>query len=120
MGIGSSQLFPPSLFKTFFSSGFSAHWLLWVMVLGAGAPVQAQPKGGLPASDRINSSSPAAIEAKVLISEVSVVGLEDHPDKERLERAVYDSVQCDLAQALAAVLLRQILLLFMPLVGLAM
>jgi len=92
MGIGSSQLFPPSLFKTFFSSGFSAHWLLCALVLGAGAPVQAQPKGGLPASDQIDSSSPAAIEAKVLISEVSVVGLEDHPDKERLERAVYDSV----------------------------
>ena len=92
MGIGSSQLFPPSLFKSFFSSGFSAHWLLCLLVLGAGAPVQAQPKGGGPASDQIDSSSPAAIEAKVLISEVSVVGLEDHPDKERLERAVYDSV----------------------------
>jgi outer membrane protein insertion porin family len=70
--------------------GVSVPVLLWLF--SSVAPVKAQPQGPAPASEQVDGSSAATNEAKVLISEVAVVGLEDHPDKERLERAVYDSL----------------------------
>lgn len=36
--------------------------------------------------------TPMAPEPRVLISEVAVKGVEDHPERERLERAVYDAM----------------------------
>ena len=96
-GIGSSQLISARLWKNLLFGGFSAPLLgAGLISIGSFNPAQAQPKGAIPASEQLDSNSASeansAREAKVLISEVAVVGLEDHPDKERLERAVYDSL----------------------------
>jgi len=83
-----------------------AHLLGSLLVSGVLAPLvtvgatglQAQAQEGVPAPaseqvDRpgITPAEPAA-EPQVLVSEVLVEGLEGHPDRERLERAVYDSL----------------------------
>jgi outer membrane protein insertion porin family len=90
MGVGSSQQVAAKLLNSMLMGGVSVPVLLWLF--SSVAPVKAQPQGPAPASEQVDGSSAATNEAKVLISEVAVVGLEDHPDKERLERAVYDSL----------------------------
>ena len=56
---------------------------------------QAQSKSSLTGSEQVDapgtSEAEPAAEPQVLVSEVLVEGLAGHPDRERLERAVYDS-----------------------------
>jgi outer membrane protein insertion porin family len=59
----------------------------------AGAPAAAEPPAGqAPAATPEASGSPAKPEPRVLISEVVVKGIEGHPERERLEIAVYDAM----------------------------
>ena len=79
-GIGSSQLISARLWKTLLFGGFSAPLLgAGLIAIGSFNPAQAQPKGAIPASEQLDSNSASeansAREAKVLISEVAVVGL---------------------------------------------
>ena len=74
-----------TLLRSFLVAGLAAPGL--ALVAGT-SPVLAQP--AFSSSDQVDA--PAADEPQVLISEVVVVGVEDHPDRERLERAVYDSL----------------------------
>ncbi|MFL2671992.1 MAG: BamA/TamA family outer membrane protein [Prochlorococcaceae cyanobacterium] len=67
-----------------------------IAVGSTGLPVQAQEGAPAPSSEQVDRpgitpAQPAA-EPQVLVSEVLVKGLEGHPDRERLERAVYDSL----------------------------
>ena len=66
-----------------------------LVVVGAtGLQAQAQEAAPAPSSEQVDrpGTTPAepAAEPQVLVSEVLVEGLEGHPDRERLERAVYD------------------------------
>ena len=68
-----------------------------LVVVGAtGLQAQAQEAAPAPSSEQVDrpGTTPAepAAEPQVLVSEVLVEGLEGHPDRERLERAVYDSL----------------------------
>ncbi|MEB3175971.1 MAG: BamA/TamA family outer membrane protein [Synechococcus sp.] len=68
------------------------------LALAAGAQVRAQePEAeAVPTSEQVSApAADAAVgssEPQVLISEVVVEGVADHPDRERLERAVYDAL----------------------------
>ena len=93
---------PPRMLRLAMAKGLtrSPHLTLLrsLLVAGLAAPglalvagtsqVSAQP--AFSSSDQVDA--PSADEPQVLISEVVVVGVEDHPDRERLERAVYDSL----------------------------
>ncbi|MEN9878053.1 MAG: hypothetical protein RLZZ158_1092 [Cyanobacteriota bacterium] len=114
MGSGRRRSFRLQLLKGLLTTGFSAPlWATTAFISAAQAQGEpnASPPGGppagqlLPASERVDSpsepgsSSPAVApgaapggEPQVLVSEVAVVGLADHPDKERLERAIYDAL----------------------------
>jgi outer membrane protein insertion porin family len=104
---GHNGSFRKLLIKGFVLGGCSAP----LVALGfAPAPVRAQ--AGVPASQQVDSPSPQAPDAlppgepgppaqlpvptvaepQVPISEVVVEGLADHPDRERLERSVYDAL----------------------------
>ena len=67
-----------------------------VVVGSVGLEVQAQEQQLPPSSQQVDRPgiTPAepAGEPQVLVSEVLVKGLEGHPDRDRLERAVYDSL----------------------------
>ena len=120
MGSGRRGSFRLQLLKGLLTTGFSAPLLATtacISVAYAQGEPSASPPGSppaaqsLPASERVDTPSapgttpapvgtpapaPAgtagAVEPQVLVSEVAVLGLADHPDKERLERAVYDAL----------------------------
>ncbi|MFZ4804017.1 MAG: BamA/TamA family outer membrane protein [Synechococcus lacustris] len=114
MGSGRRGSLRLQLLKGLLTTGFSAPLLATtacISVAYAQGEPSASPPGSppagqsLPASERVDSpsapgttplQSPAgtagAVEPQVLVSEVAVLGLADHPDKERLERAVYDAL----------------------------
>jgi outer membrane protein insertion porin family len=55
----------------------------------APAPTQLAPQTPLPAQSAPVAEPPAKAEPKVLIAEVVIEGLQDHPERERLELAAY-------------------------------
>jgi outer membrane protein insertion porin family len=59
---------------------------------GSTAPGGTPPAAGPPATSPGSLAPVAPAEPKVLISEVVVNGLEGHPERERLELAVYDAM----------------------------
>ena len=97
MAKGSSRTSRAQLLGGLLASGVVAP-LVGVAAFGLQAQAQAQEQEqpSAPSSEQVDApgttqAEPAA-EPQVLVSEVLVEGLEGHPDRERLERAVYDSL----------------------------
>ena len=97
MAKGSSRTSRAQLLRSLLASGVVAP-LVGVAPFGLQAQAQEQEQPITPSSEQVDApgtleAEPAA-EPQVLVSEVLVEGLAGHPDRERLERAVYDSLTC--------------------------
>ena len=83
--------------RTQLLGGLLATGVVAPLALVGSTGLQLKPKKSpAPAAEQVDRpgitpAEPAA-EPQVLVSEVLVKGLEGHPDRERLERAVYDSL----------------------------
>ena len=95
MAKGSSRTSRAQLLRSLLASGVVAP-LVGVAPFGLQAQAQEQEQPISPSSEQVDapgtSEAEPAAEPQVLVSEVLVEGLAGHPDRERLERAVYDSL----------------------------
>ena len=95
MAKGSSRTSRAQLLRSLLASGVVAP-LVGVAPFGLQAQAQEQEQPITPSSEQVDapgtSEAEPAAEPQVLVSEVLVEGLAGHPDRERLERAVYDSL----------------------------